>query len=66
MPHIGLVGCGRWGRLILRDLLSLGASVSVIAKGDNARFAKEAGAAAVVGSLRELPSTDGLSLRLRP
>lgn len=60
MPHIGLVGCGRWGRLILRDLLSLGATVSVVASGDNARFAKEAGAAAVVGSLRDLPSTDGL------
>ena len=59
MPHIGLVGCGRWGRLILRDLLSLGATVSVVASGDNARFAKEAGAAAVVGSLRDLPSADG-------
>lgn len=27
--RIGLVGCGRWGRLILRDLVSLGAEVAV-------------------------------------
>src|SRR6266540_32632 len=60
VPSIGLVGCGRWGRLILRDLLSLGARVSVVATGDNARLAKEAGADTVVGSLRDLPSADGL------
>ncbi|TGD73382.1 Gfo/Idh/MocA family oxidoreductase [Mangrovimicrobium sediminis] len=28
-PRIGLVGCGRWGRHILRDLLSLGCQVEV-------------------------------------
>ncbi len=60
MPNIGLVGCGRWGRLVLRDLLSLGATVSVVASGDNARLAKAAGAEVVVGSPRDLPSTDGL------
>lgn len=27
--RIGLAGCGRWGRLILRDLISLGAEVAV-------------------------------------
>jgi len=41
-------------------LLSLGARVSVVATGDNARLAKEAGADTVVGSLRDLPSADGL------
>lgn len=58
-PHIGLVGCGRWGRLILRDLVSLEASVSVVAKGDDARFAAAAGAA-VVDRLAALPGTDGI------
>ncbi|MEM9938622.1 MAG: Gfo/Idh/MocA family oxidoreductase [Pseudomonadota bacterium] len=29
---IGLVGCGRWGKHILRDLKSLGCDVSVVAK----------------------------------
>ena len=29
-PKIGLIGCGRWGRLILRDLLSCGAEVHVV------------------------------------
>jgi predicted dehydrogenase len=28
--RVGLVGCGRWGRLILRDLLSCGAEVHVV------------------------------------
>ncbi len=28
-PRIGLVGCGRWGRHILRDLISLGCDVDV-------------------------------------
>jgi len=46
--------------LVLRDLLSLGATVSVVASGDNARLAKAAGAEVVVGSPRDLPSTDGL------
>ena len=29
MLHISLIGCGRWGRNILRDLLSLGCDVAV-------------------------------------
>jgi len=59
VPHIGLVGCGRWGRFILRDLLSLGASVSVVAKGDSAHLAREAGAQ-VVTRLDDLPPVDGI------
>ncbi len=31
-PEIGLVGCGRWGKLILRDLVSLGAKVDVMVR----------------------------------
>jgi predicted dehydrogenase len=29
MTRVALVGCGRWGRNILRDLLALGVEVSV-------------------------------------
>lgn len=57
--NIGLVGCGRWGRFILRDLLSLGASVTVAARGEDAGLAKEAGAQ-VVARLDDLPAVDGI------
>src|SRR5215831_10557962 len=59
MPSIGLVGCGRWGRHILRDLLSLGAAVSVVATNEDADLAKKAGAD-VVGRLDRLPNVDGI------
>lgn len=55
--NIGLVGCGRWGRLILRDLLSLGARVSVVARGRSG--GNPAGAAGVVDSIAKLPRMDG-------
>lgn len=32
--RIGLVGCGRWGRLILRDLVALGAEVQVTCRSE--------------------------------
>ena len=57
--NIGLVGCGRWGRFILRDPLSLGVSVSVVARGDDARLAEDAGAQ-VVARLDGLPAVDGI------
>ena len=60
MPTIGLIGCGRWGQFVLRDLLSLGARVTVVATGDHARLAAETGAAQVVGSTRELPRVEGI------
>jgi predicted dehydrogenase len=58
--HIGLVGCGRWGRLILRDLKSLGCRVSAADPSDAGKqFARECGAEPV-GSIEELPrSIDG-------
>lgn len=58
MLKIGLIGCGRWGRLILRDLRSLGADVSVVAT-QQGRQAIEQGASLVVGSIAELPRMDG-------
>jgi predicted dehydrogenase len=59
--RIGLVGCGDWGRHILRDLRSLGCEVTVVArsKGSTAR-ARDGGAAAIVGSVAELPAVDGI------
>jgi predicted dehydrogenase len=55
--NIGLIGCGRWGRLILRDLLSLGVRVSVVARGRSSENA--AGAAGVFDSIAKLPRMDG-------
>ena len=58
---VGLVGCGRWGRFILRDLLSLGCRVSVVARSDASRAAaSEGGAAAIVASTSELPEVEGV------
>ncbi len=44
-PSIGLIGCGRWGRLILRDLVSLGCRVSVAEHSEEGRVAALAGGA---------------------
>lgn len=54
--RVGLVGCGRWGRFILRDLVALGCDVTVVARTESSRSrAQEGGAAEVV------ETTDGLS-----
>jgi predicted dehydrogenase len=58
---VGLVGCGRWGRHILRDLRSLGSDVPVVARSPESRTrAEEGGAAVVVGEVASLPAVDGL------
>ena len=58
---VGLVGCGKWGRHILRDLVSLGCEVPVVARSpeSNAR-ATEGGAAAIVADIGSLPRLDGV------
>jgi predicted dehydrogenase len=57
--RIGLVGCGRWGRLILRDLLSLGASVQVTCRSDaTAADALRAGASAAGAALPDPDRAD--------
>lgn len=59
--HIGLVGCGRWGKHILRDLRTLGADVTVVARSAASRQrAGEGGAADIVPSVGDLPSVDGV------
>ena len=58
---VGLVGCGRWGRYILRDLISLGCDVPVVARSPESRArAEEGGAAAVVDDVASLPAVNGV------
>jgi predicted dehydrogenase len=58
---IGLVGCGIWGRVILRDLLALGTNVIVAEIDRQGRDAALAGGAtAVVNGASDLPAVDGL------
>ncbi len=59
-PTIGLIGCGNWGRNILRDLLSLGCSVVVadVVPGCRER-ALDSGAKQVFANSDELPLCDG-------
>jgi predicted dehydrogenase len=59
--QIGLVGCGAWGRYILRDLGSLGRSVAVVARSElSSATAHAGGATTVVRSIEELPEVDGI------
>jgi predicted dehydrogenase len=59
-PRVALVGCGRWGAHILRDLLALGCDVPVVARSDESRRrARALGAGDLVGSIAELPPVDG-------
>ena len=59
--EIGLVGCGRWGANILRDLRTLGCEVHVCARSaaSTAR-AREGGATSIVGRPEDLPAVDGI------
>jgi predicted dehydrogenase len=58
---VGLVGCGRWGKHILRDLLALGCEVPVVARSAESRArAEEGGASAIVSGVEELPELDGV------
>jgi predicted dehydrogenase len=60
MKQIGLIGCGAWGRHILRDLKSCGAIVHVVAPSERSRGnAREHQADSIVGSIAALPRVDG-------
>ena len=60
VPTIGLIGCGNWGKNILRDLLSLGAQVSVATRSEESKeTARSLGAAKVVSTVQELGQLDG-------
>lgn len=60
-PLVGLVGCGAWGKLILRDLRSLGCRVLVAAHSPEGEAnARAGGAEIVVCRAKDLPTADGL------
>jgi predicted dehydrogenase len=57
---VGLVGCGGWGKHILRDLRTLGCDVPVVARSEaSITRARDGGAAAVVSDVASLPTLDG-------
>lgn len=59
-PRVALVGCGRWGVHVLRDLLALGCEVVVVARSEASRVrAEEGGARAVVPATRDLTDIEG-------
>ena len=59
--RVGLVGCGRWGQHILRDLVSLGCEVIVVdSSQDSRRLALEAGAASVITTIADLSPVAGV------
>jgi predicted dehydrogenase len=58
--RIGLIGCGRWGRLILRDLLACGVEVHVVARSETSQSdARAMGAVRAVGDLAAIDPMDG-------
>ena len=58
---MALIGCGRWGRHILRDLITLGCEVTVVARSPESRErARQAGDVPLVGRVEELPAVDGV------
>ena len=60
MTRIGLVGCGRWGQHILRDLQQLGCRVAVVARSEaGAERARAAGAERVVSHVGDLGEVEG-------
>lgn len=59
--RLGLVGCGRWGALILRDLIALGCSVDVVARSaGSVTRAREGGARAIVPTIDDLAEVEGI------
>jgi predicted dehydrogenase len=59
-PQVGLVGFGRWGRLIFRDLRALGADVHVATPSPSSRAAADdAGAVTTCDQPAALPDLDG-------
>jgi len=59
-PRIGLVGCGRWGKHILRDLVYLDCEVICVARSaESCERAVAGSASAIVHDVGELPAIDG-------
>lgn len=61
VPDVALVGCGSWGKNILRDLVTIGCQVTVVAKSDaSITRAREGGAVRIVESIDDLSDPDGV------
>ena len=59
--RIGLIGCGRWGKLVLRDLIALGCTVEVVARSaESIGRAREGGASSIVASISALGDVAGV------
>jgi predicted dehydrogenase len=59
VTRVALVGCGRWGRFIARDLRALGCEVVAVARSDESRArAVAAGVCSIVARLDALPAVD--------
>lgn len=59
MVSIGLVGCGAWGKFILRDLKALGARVAVLAHGEVSHTnALSGGADQIAFDFEDVPEVD--------
>lgn len=65
--HIAQVGCGRWGKNVLRDLKTLGCRVTVADRSPDGRArARAGGADQIVGSIGEIPrGVDGIVVVVR-
>lgn len=58
---VAQVGCGKWGQHILRDLVSLGCRVTVVARSEaSIQRAREYGAAEIVPDVSLLPEVAGV------
>lgn len=61
--NIGLIGCGKWGKLVLRDLVRLECRVTVLAIDDSSRLhAQTYGASRLVTTMAALTGQDGYIL----
>lgn len=59
-PRVALVGCGSWGKHILRDLRILGCEVPVVAiSAESMERARKGGADMIVSAIPDLPPVDG-------
>ncbi len=57
-PVVALIGCGRWGHHILRDLQLLGCEVPVVTRSPESRvLAKRCGASSVASRVIDLPAS---------
>ncbi|MGH2906379.1 MAG: Gfo/Idh/MocA family oxidoreductase [Solirubrobacterales bacterium] len=61
-----MIGCGRWGKNILRDLRALGCEVPVVATHETSiANATEGGASEIVSAADQLPPVDGAVIATR-